>query len=476
MSLFKECTKYVVKSAGSETLHHVTDLNSAEYFDTFCLVKRKKSFWFWKKDKNIPTQVKLDDVLLEKINIDDMKFKTKVLLEKFIETPTFTAQGDVGAKIASELNLDLKGTDDLKISLDLGNIVKTKVNWEVLEEQLQKVVVDIEHPLFNEVKQYKRTNLAVVLETLMTQDEANVKEDADTFVSNYDSLPVSIKKTSISVDVHARGSIESKTVHSFTLPSKTMLAYSCNVFTIGDDNKIKLHTSVDALDEDSDIHVISTKEQSAQGTDKVKAEFTLLLKDEKFNQLREKFKLIIGSITKETFQHLHMLLSLAEASIENEIQDNAVTLSSIDPSLKTFEEPCMGFLKLLDFVLPLDVHEANAKIILPKFDNNKLLTQCMLFIDCADDIAESALKILERLSIDELKVLLSVAENEISGIDTLLKDTNLKKFVTEGLTAQFLKNIGFVQMAMDDIEVISYSNDNRNTLFDIFAVLYVLTN
>ena len=139
MSLFKECTKYVVKSAGSETLHHVTDLNSAEYFDTFCLVKRKKSFWFWKKDKNIPTQVKLDDVLLEKINIDDMKFKTKVLLEKFIETPTFTAQGDVGAKIASELNLDLKGTDDLKISLDLGNIVKTKVNWEVLEEQLQKV-------------------------------------------------------------------------------------------------------------------------------------------------------------------------------------------------------------------------------------------------------------------------------------------------------------------------------------------------
>ena len=476
MSLFKECTKYLVKSAGSKTLHHVTDLNSAEYFDTLCLVKRKKSFWFWKKDKNIPTQVKLDDVLLEKINYDDTKFKTKVLLEKFIETPSFKAQGDVGAKIASELNLELKGTDDLEISLDLGTIVKTRVNWEALEEQLQKLVIDIEHPLFNEIKQHKRMNLAVVLETLTTQDEGDLKEDADKLASTDDGLPISIKKTSVSVDVHARGSIESKTVHSFTLPLKTILAYSCNVFTIGDDNKIKLHTSVDALDEDSDIHMISTKEQSARGTDKVKEEFTSLLKGEKFNQLREKFKLIIGSISKETFQHLHMLLSLAEASIENEIQENIVTLSSIDPSLKTFEEPCMGFLKLLDFVLPLDIHEANAKIILSNVDSNMLLKQCMSFIDCADDIAESALKILEKLPIDELKLLLCVVENEINGIDTLLKDTNLKILVTEGLTAQFLKNIGFVQIAMDDIEMISYSNDNRNTLFDIFVVLYVLTN
>ena len=476
MSLFKQCTKYIVKSSGDKTLHHVTDLNSAEYFGTLCLVKRKRSHWFWKKDKHIPTQVKLDDILLEKIIVDKSKMETKVLLEKFVEAPSFKASGDVGTKIASELHLELNGSDHLVISLDLGNIEKTKINWEMVEEQLQKVSVDTAHPLFSELNQHKRMNLGLVLETLMTQGEASVKEDADKMASTDDGLPINIKKTSISVDVHGKASVESKRVHSFTLPPKTILAYSCNVFSIVDGHKIMLHTSVDTLDENADAPLILGKEESEKATDHVKEEFTSLLKDEKFNQLKEKFKLIIGNVSKEVFQHLHVLLSIAELNIDNKTSGRAIDLPEIDPSLKIFEEPCQSFLQVLDFTLPADIHEDNAKIILPKYDENKLLKHCMGFFDCAEDISESALANLQNVTSDDLKLLLRIVENETNGTDSFLKDENIKKMLAEdGPAGQFLKKIGFVEITMDDVEVMSYTAD-RNLLLDAFTVLYVLAN
>ena len=476
MSLFKQCTKYVVKSAGDKTLHHVTDLNSAEYFDTLCLVKRKKSFWFWKKDKHIPTQIKLDDILLEKIVVDKTKIETKVLLEKFVEAPSFKASGDLGTKIASELHLELTGSDHLEISLDLGNIEKTKINWEMLEEQLQKVSVDTTHPLFSDVNQHKRMNLGLVLETIMTQSEASVKEDADRVASTDDGLPINIKKTSISIDVHGKGSVESKRVHSFTLPPKTILAYSCNVFSIVDNHKIMLHTSVDTLDENAEAPLNLSNEESKKVADHVKAEFKSLLKDEKFDQLKGKFKFIIGNVSKETWQYLHILLSLAELNIENKTSERAINLSEIDPSLEVFEEPCRSFLQILDFTLPADIHKVNAKVILPKNDENKLLKQCMGFIDCAEDIDEGALSILQNVTSDELKLLLRVVENETNRTDTLLKDENVKKLLPEdGPAGQFLKKIGFVEITMDDVEMMSYTG-NRDLLLDAFTVLYVLAN
>ena len=62
MAMFQAAVKQVAKSSGSATLHPVPDLNSANHFETLCLVKRKTSFWFWKKPKMIPTQIKLNDL------------------------------------------------------------------------------------------------------------------------------------------------------------------------------------------------------------------------------------------------------------------------------------------------------------------------------------------------------------------------------------------------------------------------------
>ena len=63
MALFSAASKHFVKSAGNSTLHYVPDLNSADRFQVLCLVKRKRSFWPWKKPKITPTMITLNDIL-----------------------------------------------------------------------------------------------------------------------------------------------------------------------------------------------------------------------------------------------------------------------------------------------------------------------------------------------------------------------------------------------------------------------------
>ena len=53
-------------------------------------------------------------------------------MEKFVENPTFKIDGDVGAKIASELNLDFSTTDSFVLSVNLGDIEKTKVSFDMI--------------------------------------------------------------------------------------------------------------------------------------------------------------------------------------------------------------------------------------------------------------------------------------------------------------------------------------------------------
>ena len=68
MALYAAASKHFVKSAGNASLHYVPDLNSADRLKPLCLVKRKKSFWLWKKPKIVPTMLTLNDVL-QKVSI-----------------------------------------------------------------------------------------------------------------------------------------------------------------------------------------------------------------------------------------------------------------------------------------------------------------------------------------------------------------------------------------------------------------------
>jgi len=65
MSVFQYAVKQVAKSSGNASLHPVPDLNSANHCQTLYLVKRRTSFWFWKKAKMIPTQITVQDLFEE---------------------------------------------------------------------------------------------------------------------------------------------------------------------------------------------------------------------------------------------------------------------------------------------------------------------------------------------------------------------------------------------------------------------------
>ena len=102
----------------------------------------------------------------------------------------------------------------------------------------------------------------------------------------------------------------------------------------------------------------------------------------------------------------------------------------------------------------------------------------MAFLDCVCDINASALKILQKLSSDELKILLRIIENEISGTDTLAEDENLKKRILGNESAsEFLKKLDLEQVLMADVKIIWQDKDGKQSiLYDVYVVLYVLGN
>jgi len=48
-------------------------------------------------------------------------------MESFSETPTLKIDGSIGSSIATELNLNLSGSDTMTMSIKLGDVVKSEV-------------------------------------------------------------------------------------------------------------------------------------------------------------------------------------------------------------------------------------------------------------------------------------------------------------------------------------------------------------
>ena len=104
---------------------------------------------------------------------------TEVVAEGYKDTPTFNVDGSLGAKIASDLDLDLSSTNKFSLKVNFGDITKTEVKWESLERALAKSKLNADHEIFKELKQKKRTSLCVVLESLVCKKDATLDEESD---------------------------------------------------------------------------------------------------------------------------------------------------------------------------------------------------------------------------------------------------------------------------------------------------------
>ena len=104
---------------------------------------------------------------------------TATVAESYKDTPTFNADGSIGAKIATELDLDLSTTNKFSLKVDFGDISKTEVKWESLERALANAKLNLDHAIFKELKQKKRTSLCLVLESLACKKDGTLDEVTD---------------------------------------------------------------------------------------------------------------------------------------------------------------------------------------------------------------------------------------------------------------------------------------------------------
>ena len=75
--------------------------------------------------------------------------------------------------------MDLTTTDKFSLNVNFGDISKTEVNWESLEKALANSIVNVNHEIFKEMRQTKRTSLCVVLESLACKKDGTLDEESD---------------------------------------------------------------------------------------------------------------------------------------------------------------------------------------------------------------------------------------------------------------------------------------------------------
>ena len=94
--------------------------------------------------------------------------------------------------------MDLSTTNKFSLKVDFGDISKTDVKWESLERALAISKVNLNHEIFQELKQKKRTSLCIVLESLACKKDGTLDETSDmkgTMNSNILCMPCNEQNT-----------------------------------------------------------------------------------------------------------------------------------------------------------------------------------------------------------------------------------------------------------------------------------------
>jgi len=475
--MYLAATQHVAKAAGSKTLHAVTDLNSAERFHPLCLAKQKRSFWFWKKPKILPTDVKLQDVLTKPLELGKDVLTETTLMEKYKENPHFGISGDLGGSLAKELKLDVNTVDSFDLTVDLGDIVKERVVYQSVCDAVKEIPVNVDHELLQEVRAEKRTSLVIVLESLSCKANGKLQEDDKASASadiegGTENIPVVSK---VSVNAKIKGSIEKTTTHSYEIPPGTVMAFSCNRIDIGTDGGMVIHPEVDQLDETDGKIDVAIKKSGEEKILKVQVELKALLEHSNFSELQSSVKGLMGD-PSDGLQAVHLLLSNVELNIlRNKEEKLASSTFShlLGPDRKDWEV----VMSHLGFIVPVDMESSDSVIVCPSADPNGLINSCLHLWDSLADVTKRHREMLVAIPKEYYSTLLTVIDNGVKGMETKMSDIRdvLSK---EPKVQSFLTDIGFIEVTMDDVEcLINKGQDEalEEDLVDLYAAVYFLS-
>lgn len=465
MALYAAASKHFVKSAGNASLHYVPDLNSADRLKPLCLVKRKKSFWLWKKPKIVPTMLTLNDVLQKPI--DASKFtSTDTVISAYKDTPSFSIDGDIGAKIATQLDIDLSMTDKFSLNVDFGDISKTEVNWQQLEKCLSLVKIKSDHVLFKELQQQHRTSLCIVLESLACKAEGPLAEESDQTEKAKASAKIP-KVTAVSVDVHMQGDAEQKSHHSYTIPAGTVIAFSCTKLDIDESGIMRMHIGVDKMD-NSDAQEDLTSSSKDKFEQQVASELESLLKSKKFPGLKKAFMEVLQ--TPKSLNSLLGLISTASCLV-SEQKSLSLSFDNISESMGEAKGWKL-LLELLGFTIPESAAKGS-EIEFPKEDPEKLIHAFWALIEAASDLQEQEIRALLKCDSNNAEVLLEILSNAIQGKDTPYSVVS-KLMQTETSEKQFLKSMRFEVVTSSAGKGLSLKWNSHGAARDAYTMVYAL--
>jgi len=473
--MFKKAAESVVQNCGSETLHAVTDLNSAERFKPLCLVQKKKSFWPFKAPTIIPSYVKITDLLSNPVDVAVIT-REFTLLKSYNEFPTLDMGGSISAKATEEFKLDLKGDEKVKLVMKLGDIEKVEVSWQQLHKILEKNVFNCDDQVYKNAKRSGMT-LCVVIESICTKGDGSVEEDSTKSASAEVKGDASkFVKTAIIPEVHANGSIERKEDKSFILPPNTVLAYGCVELSVTSNSYAKLHATYDMLDGASGEMIADAKyankhEVPAVSISRIEAEMHPLMKSSIFGELQKQFKALLSAMRNDAeFRIVEILLHAALSAITDSSEDKSMLVSTLKHYTGSFvSTPLLDILRSLKFSVS-DPTDDNSPIEFPSADEQGVLKSCTGLVDSLLDVSVTGLKKLPEISAEHTKLLLNIVQDLLEHKDVDLHSSAIHSMIKDDPhVLHFLTECGFLKLHKEKKLVFT---DHHSNLLDIYAVIF----
>lgn len=419
--MFAKATKNVVSEIETEgSLIPVSRLNDSDGLVPLALVIKRNRFWFWQRPKYLPSDFKLNDVLVgDPINPVVVETDFLTYNGKVVDSKTGSATADLGPG-----SINVGGTGSSKLQSSFGNLKKQEVDVQKLLQDSKSRVLDLQHPLIQQTREMQREVLAVVKERIFTTQPCTVTEEVQE--SGTCTGMFGFNKT-IKVLVNDKGKsfVEYDTNVSINIPTKTTIAYSVIELEVNNTGRYELCLLSNVK---GGFEVDATvKMKQANLVNAVPGKTTSKLQRE-LEGLQGQFAVLskLPSSTRcSLFQQICLLLQNSAAiSLLEDALENLCDGTQPDPSVLDEVPALKATLKL--------VQKAAGSNSAGKQTKPSALTATHLLFSSLDEMTDSALfELGSCCSYTTLQALLHIVQNMASSKKSSWKDAALAVLANE---------------------------------------------
>ncbi|KAL1259174.1 hypothetical protein QQF64_009751 [Cirrhinus molitorella] len=220
--MYAKATKNLLSEIDTDgSLIPVSRLNDSDGLAPLAVVIKRNRYWFWQWPKYLPSDFKLNDVLVGD-PIEPVVAETDFLTYngKVVDNKSGSASAELGMG-----SINVGGAGSSKLQSSFGNLKKQEVDIQKLLNDSKSRVLDLKHTLIEQTRETKREVLSLVKERIITAQACTITEEvqeggtcAGIFGFN--------KAIKVSVNDKGKPFLESDTNVSLNIPPKTTLAYS----------------------------------------------------------------------------------------------------------------------------------------------------------------------------------------------------------------------------------------------------------